>query len=62
MKRYLLFCFNDYYPSGGFNDFENSFDTIDEAINYFETKKEYSNCQIVDKDTFEIVYNKQTDE
>lgn len=31
-KRYLLFGFDGYYPSGGFNDLIDSYDTIDEAI------------------------------
>jgi hypothetical protein len=33
MKRYLLFCYSQYYPSGGWNDFEGSFDTIEDAQN-----------------------------
>ena len=31
MKRYLLFAGSHYYPSGGFNDFIGSFDTIEEC-------------------------------
>ena len=31
MKRYLLFLGSEYYPSGGWNDFQGDFDTIKEA-------------------------------
>ena len=31
MKRYLLFTGNQYYPSGGMEDFKGSFDTVDGA-------------------------------
>lgn len=37
LKRYLLFAFNDYYPAGGWDDFVESFDTIDEAKSMFMT-------------------------
>lgn len=32
MKRYLLFCGYQYYPSGGWEDFAGSYDSIREAI------------------------------
>lgn len=31
MKRFLLFAGDWYYPSGGWDDFEKSFDTLEEA-------------------------------
>jgi len=31
MKRYLLFADDQYYPSGGWNDFKNSFHSLTEA-------------------------------
>ena len=31
MKRFLLFEFPDYYPSGGVHDLEDDFDTLKEA-------------------------------
>lgn len=31
MKRYLLFAGEEYYPSGGWNDFRGAFDTLEEA-------------------------------
>ncbi len=30
-KRYLVFAFAKFYPIGGFKDFQDSFDTIEEA-------------------------------
>lgn len=32
MKRYLLFCGFQYYPGGGWNDFEGDYDTTKEAL------------------------------
>ena len=31
MKRYLLFCNEEYYPAGGMGDFSGSFDSVEEA-------------------------------
>lgn len=31
MKRYLVFSGNRYYPDGGWDDFQGSFDTAEEA-------------------------------
>jgi len=31
MKRFLLFSGQTYYPHGGWNDFDGSFDTADQA-------------------------------
>jgi hypothetical protein len=28
MKRYLLFCFDNYYPGGGTNDLQGSHDSV----------------------------------
>lgn len=35
MKRYALFEFDQYYPSGGWSDFVNSFDSVDEAVSFY---------------------------
>jgi hypothetical protein len=35
MKRYMLFGFDTYYPSGGMNDFRFSFDTKEEFQDTF---------------------------
>lgn len=34
MKQYLLFAGSRYYPCGGWNDFQGSFDSITEAIGF----------------------------
>lgn len=34
MKRYLLFAWDQYYPSGGMNDLKGEFDTEQEAKGY----------------------------
>lgn len=39
MKRYLLFAGDNYYPSGGVNDFVMDYDTVEEAE--AEAKKLY---------------------
>lgn len=31
IKRYILFSGDNYYPSGGWDDYDVSFDTIDQA-------------------------------
>jgi len=56
MKRYLLFCGSNYYPNGGMNDCDGSFDTIEEALEALN-KKEWSKdwYHIVDRQTMEIV-------
>lgn len=37
MKRFLLFSFPEFYPSGGFEDFVECFDTIEDAKEYHES-------------------------
>lgn len=32
-KRFILFEYDSYYPSGGMSDCSNSFETLDEAVN-----------------------------
>lgn len=34
MKKYLLFTGDTYYPSGGWDDFVDDFDSIEEALAY----------------------------
>lgn len=36
LKRFLLFAGIYYYPSGGWNDFYGSFDTVEEATAAYE--------------------------
>lgn len=35
LKRFLLFAGPDYYPGGGWDDFRGSFDTRQEAEDYY---------------------------
>lgn len=59
MKRFLLFAFDTYYPSGGWSDFVGAFDTIeavDEWIGHADYENfQYGNFQIVDSTTMEVL-------
>lgn len=56
MKRYLLFTFYTYYPSGGWDDFVGSYRTIEEARTEAHGAQ---NWQIIDSDTGEKVEESQ---
>ena len=47
-KRYIVFTFEGYYPSGGMNDSSGSFDSIEECKEHIK-KQEYSYNQIYDR-------------
>jgi len=32
IKRFMLFAYDAFYPSGGWSDFRGSFNTLDEAV------------------------------
>lgn len=53
MKKFLLFGYDAYYPSGGWNDFEGSFDTIDEAKENAASGTQFHD--IVDRDLEAVV-------
>lgn len=36
MAEFLVFCGNEYYPNGGWNDYKGGFDSIEEAIEFCE--------------------------
>lgn len=57
MKRFLLFAGMEYYPNGGWGDFRNSFDTLEEAKREILVEIVQGNdwYQIVDGRTGEIV-------
>jgi len=61
MKKILLFAGHRYYPQGGAEDFEGSFDSIFYALEYLEAyKPKYSNyvdywAQMVDVETMEVI-------
>jgi hypothetical protein len=59
MKRFLLFAYSDYYPQGGMNDFEESFDTLEDAKAYYISDKvscHSEECHVYDLELNEIVY------
>jgi hypothetical protein len=63
LRRYLVFAGSHYYPSGGFNDFEESFDLLDVAWGYAKGRaaESYKWSHIVDITTGEVVGEFETD-
>ena len=60
MKRYLLFSGDNYYPSGGWYDFDESFDSLEGAREHIEKlKKEHHPdwAHIVDTETGNVFFN-----
>lgn len=58
MKRYLLFACERFYPSGGWEDFRESFDLWTEAGGWLADNKPncaYGEWHVVDSTTWEIV-------
>jgi hypothetical protein len=58
MKQYLLFAGMTYYPSGGWKDYVESFDSIEEAEARYRADYEdeyYNWYHVVDLHTYEIV-------
>jgi hypothetical protein len=53
-KKYVIFGFNNFYPRGGMNDLILSVDTLEE-VEEFIKKDGNDFCQVVDRDTFEII-------
>lgn len=66
-KRFAIFAGYNHYPSGGWQDFQESFDTLDEAHAYIVNKNsprseedwrgewDFDWCHIVDLTTRQIV-------
>lgn len=52
-KKYILFKYDQYYPSGGMCDIHDSYNTINEAHNNIDIRDDY--FEIVDRDTWEII-------
>ena len=49
-KRYLVFAYYQYYPSGGMDDNKESFDTLEEANIYRrEECKNYDYTEVYDR-------------
>jgi hypothetical protein len=58
LKRYLVFWYPQYYPGGGWNDFEDSFATLEKARSYVKTgykKRLGGDFQIIDGESGEDV-------
>jgi hypothetical protein len=58
MKRYWLFSWDTYYPSGGMSDYRGSFDSLEDArrhLNLSEKISRFDHYEILDRDTMEIV-------
>jgi hypothetical protein len=53
MRKFLLFSYEGYYPSGGWCDFAGSFRTIDDAKKAANKDREYH--EIVDIDEEKII-------
>lgn len=56
MKKFVLFQYEGYYPTGGLGDVTGSFDTLEEAKEAV-TKKRKDTNEVVDRDTWEIVWS-----
>lgn len=58
LKRFLVFCFDTYYPNGGWNDFRSSHDTFpeaEEAATRFAGSEPYLvHWQVVDRVTGDV--------
>ena len=56
MKRFLLFAVHNYYPGGGWNDFQGSYDTLDEAtIAGIVAGQKFDDWEIVDSTIGKVV-------
>lgn len=56
LRRYLLFTFYDYYPCGGWGDFDGSFNSVEEAKEFAKSKNHHiDNIEIIDIVTGEEV-------
>ena len=55
MKRYILFCFPYYYPSGGADDLVGVYNTIEECDNAMLGECFWGCYQVYDKQTDKIV-------
>lgn len=59
MKRYLVFANDNYYPSGGWRDFQKDFDTLEEAVAYaneLKDSKTWDRSHVVDTTDLSITH------
>ncbi len=60
MKRYLLFAGKNYYPYGGWTDFQSTSDEVSELIEQMAMSDEgYGWWQIVDTQTMSVAKEKK---
>jgi hypothetical protein len=57
MKKYIIFAYDYYYPTGGLGDIKEDANTRKEAVKLGK-KTDYQNVQIVDRDTWKIGWEK----
>ena len=55
MKRYLVFTYPGYYPGGGWSDFIDDFDSIEDAF-VCADKSSHENKEVIDTQTKDNVY------
>lgn len=56
IKRYVIYCYDQYYPGGGMNDCLGWTDNLDDAVNH----RPRINCdchEVIDTMTGEIIYH-----
>lgn len=58
MKRFLLFRVEQFYPAGGWDDFLNSFDSLEAAINGWARAGSVS-AHVVDTQSERIVWRSE---
>lgn len=56
MKKYLLFAYENYYPSGGLNDLKETSDSLEALLTNVSSYEDYY-IHIYDGDTFEAVWS-----
>lgn len=56
MRRFLLFAFDHYYPSGGLRDVVNSYDTLEEAIDDVSRFGKPDEMYILDRELWKVVH------
>lgn len=56
LKKYLLFAFDNFYPSGGWSDFQGDFETLEEALKMGkEAGRAFDRWEIVDSETRKVI-------
>jgi len=55
LKRFLVFGYDHYYPAGGMEDVQATFETFDEAFDYVENSEDrYNEYEIFDTMTLKV--------